>query len=186
MAVPPPLPTADKRTLRATLRRARAAFAESADAHALTARLLPLLDRGATIAGYVACRGEPDIMPVLRRAHECGLTVSLPHVGADRHMHFAAWHPGMALTSGALGIPQPEAAEDEIVADIVLTPLVGFDRGGHRLGQGAGYYDRWFAAHPDAMRIGIAWSVQEVSAIPQDDWDAPLDAIATELEWIRP
>jgi 5-formyltetrahydrofolate cyclo-ligase len=147
---------------------------------------LPLLARGGGVSGYVARRGEPDIMPVLRHAHEQGLTVALPHVGRDKSMHFVAWRPDMALTPGALGIPQPDAAGEEIVPTLVLTPLVGFDRAGHRLGQGAGYYDRWFAAHPDAMRIGIAWSVQEVPALPCDAWDMPLHAIATEKDWITP
>ena len=72
----------------------------------------------------------------------------------------------------------------ELTPDIVLTPLVGFDRRGTRLGQGAGHYDRAFAAHPAAWRVGIAWSVQEVDALPADAWDVPLHAIATEREWI--
>jgi 5-formyltetrahydrofolate cyclo-ligase len=189
MAVPPPLqPHADKAGVRATLRRAREAFARGADAcdDALMGRLLPLLEQGAPISGYVAHRGEPDILAVLRLAHERGLAVALPHVGADRRMHFAPWHPDAPLTPGALGIPQPAPADEEIVPAIVLTPLVGFDRNGQRLGQGAGYYDRWFAAHPEAMRVGIAWSVQEVPVLPRDAWDMPLHAIATEKEWISP
>jgi 5-formyltetrahydrofolate cyclo-ligase len=195
MAVPPPLPQADgldagpsKAALRKELRHRRAAFAAGPDAArhnaALVGRLLPLLDRATPIAGYVAYRGEPDILPILLRAHEAGIAVALPHVGEDRRMHFVAWHPEMALIPGSLGIPQPDAAGGEIVPSIVLTPLVGFDRRGHRLGQGAGYYDRWFAAHPEAMRVGIAWSVQEVPALPRDDWDMPLHIIVTEKDRI--
>jgi 5-formyltetrahydrofolate cyclo-ligase len=193
MAVPPPLPAAalpDKAALRASLRRGRAMFAAGAEGpaanRALVDRLLPLLDRGGAISGYVALRGEPDIADVLLRAREGGTTVALPHVGGDRRMHFARWHPHAILTAGALGIPQPDAGDEEVVPAIVLTPLVGFDRAGHRLGQGAGYYDRWFAAHPEAMRVGIAWSMQEVPALPHDPWDMPLHAVVTEKEWIRP
>ncbi|MDB5738517.1 MAG: 5-formyltetrahydrofolate cyclo-ligase, partial [Sphingomonas bacterium] len=57
---------------------------------------------------------------------------------------------------------------------------------GNRLGQGGGYYDRWFEGHPDAMRVGIAWSVQELPAVPRDVWDMPLHAVATEKEWMCP
>ncbi|HEY0270970.1 MAG TPA: 5-formyltetrahydrofolate cyclo-ligase [Sphingomonas sp.] len=180
--------------MRATLRRARRAFAvgpgAAAHAEALTAlliaRLPPLLAAGGAVSGYVAHRGEPDILPVLLHLHALGHATTLPHIDDDRRMHFAPWHPQAALAPGALGIPQPEATEERIVPSIVLTPLVGFDRGGQRLGQGGGYYDRWFAAHPAALRIGIAWSVQETAALPRDAWDMPLHAIATEREWISP
>ena len=60
------------------------------------------------------------------------------------------------------------------------------DRRGNRLGQGAGQYDRAFAAHPAAWRIGVAWSVQQVDALAPDPWDVPLHAIVTESEWIVP
>ena len=73
-----------------------------------------------------------------------------------------------------------------VIPDIILVPLIGFDRGLHRLGQGAGYYDRASATLPDARRIGLAWSVQEWPALPQDDWDVPLHAVATERDWIEP
>ena len=208
MAVPPPfspalspavrlpagVPHAGKAAVRSDFRRRRAAFAAAPDAAACNAalvavlvdRLPPLLAHGGAIAGYVAHRGEPDILPFLLRAHELGVVVALPRVREQGRMRFAAWHPDMALAPGALGIPQPAAGADEIVPATVLTPLVAFDRGGHRLGQGAGYYDRWFAAHPRAMRIGIAWSVQEVPALPRDEWDVPLHAVVTEKDWIAP
>lgn len=191
MAVPPPQPDPAKADLRKRLRQARSAFVAGGDAtiliarhRALAARILPLLDGGRAIAGYVAHRGEPDILPVLLRAHALGHVVALPHVSADRRMHFVRWHPEATLTPGSLGIPQPEPDGEEAVPAIVLTPLVGFDRRGHRLGQGGGYYDRWFAAHPEAMRIGIAWSAQEAAALPCDAWDIRLHAVATEKEWI--
>lgn len=152
----------------------------------LVDRLLPLLGRNGPIAGYVAHRGEPDISSLLIRAHALGLGIALPHIGADRRMRFASWHPEAALIPGASGIPQPAAADEQVLPAIVLTPLVGFDRDGNRLGQGAGHYDRWFAAHRAAMRVGIAWSVQEVTSLPRDAWDMPLHAIATEKEWIVP
>ena len=100
-------------------------------------------------------------------------------------MRFLRW-TGKALVSGPFGIEQPSADSPALTPDIVLTPLLAFDRSGRRLGQGAAYYDRTFARLPDAWRVGVAWSVQEVECIPVDPWDVPLHAIATEKEWITP
>jgi 5-formyltetrahydrofolate cyclo-ligase len=69
--------------------------------------------------------------------------------------------------------------------DIILTPLLGFDHLLHRLGQGAGHYDRAFAALPGARRIGVAWSVQHVDPLPTDPWDVPLHAVITEQGWFE-
>lgn len=195
MAVPPPLPEPnDKADLRRRLRAARRAFVavldESARAAALAAvqsRLSPLLARPGSIAGYVAHRGEVDILPFLLGAFHLGRMVALPHVAeGSPTMRFAAWHPDATLTPGLAGILQPDATGEALVPDMLLVPLVGFDRAGNRIGQGGGFYDRWFEAHPQAMRIGIAWSVQETSPIAPDPWDMPLHAIVTEKEWIAP
>lgn len=179
--------------MRRALRSARSAFVAALDEAALAerlaaidTRLAPLLTRDGPISGYIAHGGEPDILPFLMRAHALGREVALPHVVGDGLMRFVGWHPDDALTPGLSGIPQPDAGDEAIEPAILLVPLIGFDRGGHRLGQGGGYYDRWFAGHPHAMRVGIAWSVQEVAAVPRESWDIPLHAIATEKEWIRP
>jgi 5-formyltetrahydrofolate cyclo-ligase len=182
MAVPPPFPDPDKPTLRRELRARRRDFA--GDAGAIDRRLAPLLARQGPFAGYVAHRGEPDILPFLLRAFHVGHTAALPITGTET-LTFARWHPDIVLEPGLLGILQPVGGEP-IEPSIILTPLVGFDRAGHRLGQGGGYYDRWFAAHPQAMRIGIAWSVQEVDQLTPEAWDIPLHAIVTEKEWIEP
>jgi 5-formyltetrahydrofolate cyclo-ligase len=99
-------------------------------------------------------------------------------------MRFLAWSPDRPLIPGAYGLHQPEGASDEIAPTLIITPLVGFDRHGGRIGQGAGYYDRAFARLPGAVRIGLAWSVQEMPQLPLDPWDVPLHAVATEQEWI--
>ena len=149
--------------------------------------LAPLLRREGPLAGYVAHRGEVDIMPFLLRAFHAGHRIALPHVPAsDGGMHFVDWHPDTGLAPGFAGIPQPEASGARLLPTILLTPLVAFDRTGRRLGQGGGFYDRWFADHPSATRIGIAWSMQEVEALASDPWDIPLHAIVTEKEWIAP
>ncbi|HEY0315853.1 MAG TPA: 5-formyltetrahydrofolate cyclo-ligase [Sphingomonas sp.] len=153
---------------------------------AIETRLRPLLGREGPFSGYLAQGDEADVLPFLLGAFHLGHAVALPHVTTmDEPMRFVRWSPDAVLTPGALAIPQIEGGEVTEPA-VVLAPLVGFDRRGRRLGQGGGYYDRWFAAHPGAMRIGVAWSVQEVEALAAEPWDMPLHAIVTEKEWIEP
>ena len=172
----------DKRPLRAALRATRDAFRPQPIpvAPAFLARLAP----GRIIATYAFMRGEPDPAPLAQAAAAAGCTLALPHV-VDRAtpLRFLAWEDA-ALAPGPFGLRNPHPHWAEVAPDIVLTPLVGFDRRGNRIGQGAGHYDRAFAAYPAAWRIGIGWSVQEVPTLEPDPWDVPLHAIATEKEWI--
>ncbi len=101
-------------------------------------------------------------------------------------MRFLVWRPGEPLEAGPAGLLQPAADGEMVEPDVMLLPLIGFDRGLHRLGQGAGYYDRACAGLPDARRIGLGWNVQEWAALPCDPWDVPLHAVATQREWIEP
>lgn len=192
MAVPPPSPPheVDKPSLRRALRAARMRFVTSLGAAGLAARLADLhrniwsgLAGEGVLAGFTAHGGEPDVMPLLVEAARSGRAVALPRMDADG-MAFAAWSPDDALTAGPLGIVQPGVAAASVTPAVLLVPLLGFDRAGARLGQGGGHYDRWLAAHPQAIRIGIGWSVQEVTVLPSDPWDVPLHAIVTEREWI--
>lgn len=170
-----------RRDLRAL--RARGGFGPIAVPDAFRRRLRA----GMTVASYVPIGGEADPSPLARAAAEAGCVIALPHV-VDREtpLRFLAWETEAALVAGPWGLHQPASAAAELEPDIILTPLLGFDRHGHRLGQGAGHYDRAFAAHPDAWRVGVAFAVQEVAALPTDPWDVPLHAVATETEWIVP
>lgn len=176
----------DKLALRARLRAARDGFARDrsiAVADAFRARL----HAGLIVASYMPLGSEADPAPLAAAARLAGCRLALPHVtGRSAPMRFLDWDAAAALVTGPYGLFQPAADAAELRPDIVLTPLVGFDRAGHRLGQGAGYYDRAFAALPDAWRVGVAWSVQEIASCPADPWDVPLHAIATESEWIVP
>ena len=176
----------DKRTLRIELRATRDAFAQIAFVPPLKPfrnRLTPT----AIIASYIPVGNEADPAAFVHAARTAGCRLALPHV-TDRAspLRFLAWPADAVLVPGPFGLSQPAADLPELAPDIVLTPLVGFDRNGNRLGQGAGHYDRAFAAHPNAWRIGLAWSIQEVDALSPDPWDIPLHAIVTEKEWITP
>lgn len=180
-----------KDELRRALRQRRREFVAGALDRAglekkLANRILRHIGDAGIVAAYMAFGDEIDPMPALAAMHAQGLVTALPHV-ADRStpMRFLRWSPGEPLIPGAFGILQPSADAPEIKPDLILAPLVGFDRAMRRLGQGAALYDRAFARFPRARRIGLAWSVQEADRIPADHWDVPLHAVATEQEWIE-
>jgi 5-formyltetrahydrofolate cyclo-ligase len=182
-----------KAQMRTELRTARDAFVERLDSaarlfafHTPPTPLRELIERAKVVAGYRPVGSEADPDALLLFAVDAGKTIALPHV--ERRsvpMRFLRWEPGDPLTVGPLGLEQPDlATAPEVTPDLILAPLLGFDRRLHRLGQGAAYYDRAFARFPDAVRVGIAWSAQEVEVAPDDPWDVPLHAVLTEREWI--
>jgi len=183
----------EKTRLRKMLRerRKQAFAAHDGAAGALAERLaeVPLPGKAATVAGYVAHGSEIDPLPALKELAARGYDLCLPVVVAPgRPLAFRNWAEGMALESGEFDIPVPAATVDEITPDVVLVPLIGFDRAGGRLGQGGGFYDRTLpllrAANPSLLAIGLAFSVQEVASVPRADNDAALDWIVTERETI--
>jgi len=148
--------------------------------------LLAAIDRASIVAGSIALGSEVDVLPLLRLARDRGRATALPvTAGRDQPIRFASWSLGDPLVAGPFGLRQPADHAPSVTPDLILTPLLGFDRALNRLGQGAGHYDRAFAACPDAVRIGVAWSVQEVDRLVADPWDVPLHAIMTEREWIE-
>ena len=184
MVVPPPLSMIDKRTLRAQARAARDAFHPRGAIVAASA-FLELLTNGLTVASYVPIGSEADPSPLARAAVEAGCVIVLPHV-VDRAtpLRFLAWDTEAALAAGPFGLHQPADTAEDRAPDLILTPLVAFDAALNRIGQGAAHYDRAFAQFPNALRIGVAWSIQQVAEIAIDPWDVPLHAVATEHDWI--
>ena len=177
-----------KTAIRAAARAARARFVAAHGAVVpCPAPFRALLSHGLTVASYVPLGSEADPALLARAAVEAGCAIALPHV-VDRAtpLRFLAWDTEAALAAGPFGLSQPHDHWAELAPDIILTPLVAFTRRLERLGQGAGHYDRALAQFPDARRIGVALSAQEVEALPVDPWDMPLHAIATEKEWITP
>lgn len=176
-------PAPDKAALRQQMRAARAGLV--GPPLALPTALETLLASPGVIASYLPVRGEADPGAIADAALARGWRIALPHVGAPHApMRFLAWVPGAPLVPGPFGLRQPAADAPPLAPDLILTPLVAFDAAGNRLGQGAGYYDRAFAGLPSARRIGIAWSFQQVPAVPVDAWDMPLHGIVTEQGWI--
>lgn len=162
-------------------RRSRAAAAVP-DAAAALARHAADLPAAATVALYWPMRDEIDPRPLGGALAARGARLVLPVVrGAAMRFHpFDA----EALVPGPFGTSEPAGGGPETVPDLLLVPLLAFDRAGHRLGYGKGCYDRWLAAHPAAHAVGVAFAAQEVDALPVEPHDVPLAAILTEREAI--
>jgi 5-formyltetrahydrofolate cyclo-ligase len=172
----------DKPALRAKLRADRDLFAAEASAAILAPEgFAGRLRAGMIVATYAPVGSEADPSHLAAAAVAAGCRLALPFV-VDRAapIRFLAWEIGAPLVAGPYNLRQPDPSSPEVAPDVILTPLLGFDRRLNRLGQGAGHYDRAFARYESAWRVGVAWTVQEVPAIPADIWDVPLHAIITE------
>ncbi len=145
------------------------------------------------VAGYWASHGELPLNLVIPPLATRGQQFLLPVTGPGRQLRFAAWNPGEAVEANRYGIPepaQPGELFEPFQLDLVLVPLLGFDRRGNRLGHGGGYYDRGFAFLNEQVRptepllVGIAYAFQELPEVDEQHWDVPLDFVATERELI--
>jgi 5-formyltetrahydrofolate cyclo-ligase len=168
--------------------RERIAAAEGL-AHQLAA--LPELSRPGYVAGYWAMDGEMPLHAVMPRLAD-RVVWCLPRLVDGKRLVFAPWHAGDPLVANRFGIPEPDvdlrSCLEPAALGVVLAPVVGFDRRGHRLGTGGGYYDRSFGFRLDAgappLLVGIGYAMQELPAIDARPWDVPMDLVATESELI--
>jgi len=186
--------------LRGELRQRRALLSAQeriAAAGALMAALeqIPEFLTDKSIAGYWATAGELPLMALVPGLRERGQTYYLPVIGEKRSLRFGAWRPGDAIETNRFGIPEPVVPASDLLEpaqiDVVLLPLLGFDRRGGRLGFGGGYYDRSFAFLRERSEVGrpvlvgVGYALQEVASIEPMPWDVRLDYIATERELIE-
>jgi 5-formyltetrahydrofolate cyclo-ligase len=182
-----------RKQLRAQRREFAAALPREVSALVFSRPPRPVLDLvppGATIGLYRADPGEAPAAGYTRFFFEAGHTIALPRVTKlAEPMRFHAHTDPFEesdLTTGVLGLRQPSGDLPELVPDVLFMPLVGFTARGERLGQGGGFYDRWLAAHPATIAIGMAWDMQEVPELPLEDHDMPLAAIITPTRILGP
>ena len=183
MSIPP-----QKAELRAAAIAAREALTDehrAAAAQIIAQRGLPIgIKPGVVVAGYSPIRGEVDPAPLMQRLVAEGARLSLPVITArGQGLRFRTWSADDRLMRGALGILEPSPGAAEITPEIVLVPLAAFDKLGHRIGYGAGHYDRTLVQLRKSRpitAIGLAFGVQEVEAVPALEHDVALDYVLTE------
>jgi 5-formyltetrahydrofolate cyclo-ligase len=142
------------------------------------------LRAGAILAGYVPIGSEAAPSAIMERASARGHALALPAVAAPASpLVFRLWSPGDPLSPGPHGTRQPAGSASTAVPAVVLVPLLAFDGAGHRLGYGGGYYDRTLAflrRNHSVIAVGLAFSAQEVTHLPREPEDEPLDWVVTE------
>lgn len=141
--------------------------------------------RAFTAAVYRAQGSELDPLPLARALLARRVSLALPAtVATDGPLAFRGWSPGQPLTPDLAGVPAPPPETPEVMPDLMLLPLLAFDRSGARLGQGGGFYDRTLAAlrslQPRPWFIGLAFAGQEVEHLPLEAHDQRLDGVLTE------
>ena len=163
---------------------ARVAFSRRLAAEGLR---LARLWRPRIVSVFYPLRGEPDTLQLLTELAE-GFATALPAVSRrGSPLLFRLWRPGEPTRAGAMSIREPFEGAPAVHPDLLFVPLACFDRRGHRIGYGAGYYDRSLArlrALKPVRAVGVAYGVCEVDAVPYEPHDQSLDAVVTDQETI--
>ena len=141
-----------------------------------------------TIAAYLPTKSEPPIIEALTRLHKDGHRILVPVVRPGRKLAWVHWDPAVEHPLSPMGIPEPGGEEQDerafVDADLRLIPALAFDAGGHRLGQGGGYYDRVIpllsTQQLEEQSIGVVFADEIYEAIPYGQWDAILPVLLTE------
>jgi 5-formyltetrahydrofolate cyclo-ligase len=146
------------------------------------------------IAGYVPFEGEADPLPLMDRAIQEGKQVFVPVIVAKASpLKFAPWTRSVSTKKNRMGIEEPDIPANSLVSanelEFVITPLVAFDERCNRIGVGGGYYDRSFEFLRDVksedrktVLVGMAYEMQFIDEIENQEWDVRLDGVVTELK----
>jgi 5-formyltetrahydrofolate cyclo-ligase len=160
-----------------------------AAAEAIAAREFPVpIAPGTIVSGFMPFKSEINPLPLMQKLAGAGARLALPRiVGRGHPLSMRAWAFGAPLERGQWGLREPPADAREVDPDVLIVPLLVFDRAGYRLGFGAGYYDMTLTAlraRKTITAVGIAFAAQEVPAVPRTERDARLDLVLTEREAI--
>jgi 5-formyltetrahydrofolate cyclo-ligase len=160
-----------------------------AAAETIAARAFPLpITPGTIVSGFMPLKSEINPLPLMKRLAEQGARLALPRIaGRGSPLSMRAWEFSDPLDRGQWGIREPKADAPEVDSDVLLVPLLAFDRAGYRIGYGAGYYDmtiKRLRGLKTVTPVGIAFAAQEVLEIPRTPRDERLDLVLTEREVI--
>jgi 5-formyltetrahydrofolate cyclo-ligase len=161
----------------------------AAAAQSIAARPFPIrTEPGVVVSGFSPMKSEINPVPLMRKLADNGARLALPVIaGRGKPLIMRAWNFGDPLVSGQWGIREPTGEAPEVAPDIMIVPLAAFDRIGHRIGYGAGYFDMTINAlrgKKPVTAVGIAFAVQEIPSVPTTERDARLDLVLTEHEII--
>ena len=181
-----------KSNLRRAMRAQRDALPpdlRSAAANAIAARPFPFaVPAGTTVSGFMPMQSEINPLPLMKKLAVAGAQLALPVTGLrGQPLVMRAWTWGEPLASGVWGIREPRPEARPLDPDVLLVPLLAFDRDGARLGYGGGYYDLTLArlrSHKPVIAVGVAYAIQEIDRVPTTARDALLDLVLTEREVI--
>ncbi len=153
---------------------------------AMAERGLPLGLTPGIVSGFIPYKSEISTIPLMNRLQREGWQTALPVVIApEQPLIFRVWTPGEELAPGVWDIPIPPDSAPEVLPDVLLVPMLAFDRRGFRLGYGGGFYDRSLEKlrqMKKVMAVGVAYHAQMVDEVPAGPYDAPLDYVMTERE----
>jgi 5-formyltetrahydrofolate cyclo-ligase len=133
------------------------------------------------IGGYYPVNFEIDDLLLLKKFEKSKFNISLPVIKKNFQMDFCKWSFSEILKVNKYGIPEPET-KNIVYPDILLVPLVAFDKNLNRLGYGGGYYDRLIkklSKKKNIIKIGLAFSIQKIDKVPINVYDQKLDYIVT-------
>ena len=190
------LDPAESKIIKAQLRTEALATREAVPAQDRLAAAEPIatrdfpvpVSRGMIVSGFSPMKSEVNPIPLLRKLSDAGAQLALPViVKRGQPLIMRAWNFGAPLKSGQWGIREPTPEAPAVDPDILIVPLAAFDRAGHRIGFGAGYYDmtiRALRAKKKVTAVGIAFAAQEIPRVPATERDERLDLVLTEREII--
>jgi 5-formyltetrahydrofolate cyclo-ligase len=154
-------------------------------AETIATRPFPIpVAHGAIVSGFSPLKSEINPLPLMRKLADAGAQLALPVVaGKGKPLIMRQWSFGDPFVAGVWGIREPAPEAPEVDPDILIVPMLAFDRRGHRIGYGAGYYDMTIGAlraKKPVVAVGIAFASQEIDAVPNTPRDARLDLVLTE------
>ena len=155
----------------------------------------PPFKKAKRVAFYFAIRGEADPQKLMRENHTNNKTFYLPVLSPNikQGLLFAPIKKNTQYKNNKFSIPEPICDHNDLLTgdslDLVLMPLLGFDKQGNRLGMGGGFYDRTFSfkrsKKSKPILMGFAYDFQEIETLKTEDWDIPMDYIATESKLFK-
>jgi 5-formyltetrahydrofolate cyclo-ligase len=176
------------RTVALAKRDALPAPMRAAAAETIAARAFPVEVKGLIVSGFSPMKTEINPIPMLRKLSDAGAQLALPAIaGRRKPLIMRTWAFGDKFKAGQWGIREPMPEAPEVAPDILIVPLACFDRAGHRIGYGAGYYDMTIhslRAKKKVIAIGVAFAAQEIPKVPATERDERLDLVLTERETI--